>query len=128
MRLLGYASLFVLAGTVSAFAQDIPSGQKVFNLCRACHQIGPTAKNLVGPKMNGLEDRKTGSIEGFSYSAANKDSGFVWNEETFLEYIKDPKKKMPGTKMVFAGVKDEKKAKDLWAFLKQYDADGKIKE
>ena len=62
---------------------------------------------------------------GYSYSAANKNSGLTWDEATFAEYIKDPKAKIPGTKMIFTGIKSEKEIKDLTAFLKQFDKDGK---
>ena len=62
---------------------------------------------------------------GYSYSDANKNSGFTWDEATFTDYIKDPRAKIPGTKMIFPGIKDEQKIKDLIAFLKQYDANGK---
>jgi len=64
---------------------------------------------------------------GYNYSDANKNSGIVWNEATFKEYIKDPKAKIPGTKMVFPGIKDEKEAEDLWSFLEQFGPDGKKK-
>ena len=120
------AAIFA-AGVSAAAAQDAAAGEKQFAKCRPYHMIGEGAKNLVGPVQNGLDGRKSGSIEGFNYSDANKNSGITWNEATFVEYIKDPKAKMPGTKMVFAGIKDEKDAKDLWAFLKQYGADGKKK-
>ena len=108
-----------------ASAQDVEAGQKSFNKCRACHQVGEDAKNLVGPKLNGLFGRTAGSIEGYSYSDANKNSGIVWDEKTFAEYIKDPRAKVPGTKMVFAGIKSDKEIADLTTFLKQYDKDGK---
>src|SRR5262249_13930710 len=74
---------------------------------------------------NGLKGRKSGSMPGYSYSDANKNSGIVWDEATFKEYIKDPKAKIPGTKMVFPGIKDEKDAEDLWSFLEQFGPDGK---
>src|SRR5262249_24961994 len=70
---------------------------------------------------------KSGSIEGYSYSDANKNSGITWNKDVFLEYIKDPKGKIPGTKMVFAGIKNENEANALWAYISQYDKDGKTK-
>lgn len=117
--------LLASSSTTIAMAQDIDAGQKSFNKCRACHQIGEDAKNLVGPKLNGLFGRHSGSIEGFSYSDANKKSGITWDEAIFTEYIRDPKAKIPGTKMIFAGIKNEKEIKDLVAFLKQYDKDGK---
>ncbi|MDT3686016.1 MAG: cytochrome c family protein [Pseudorhodoplanes sp.] len=119
-------AMILLAGlTATAQAQDAAAGEKVFAVCRACHQVGETAKNVVGPKLNGLIGRKSGSVEGYNYSEANKKSGITWDEATFAEYIKDPKAKIPGTKMVYAGLKDEKKIKDLTAFLKQFDASGK---
>jgi len=114
-----------LAGLGSARAQDAAAGEKVFAQCRACHQIGETAKNAVGPVLNGVIGRKAGTVEGYSYSPANKNSGITWDEATFSEYIKDPKAKVPGTKMIFAGVKDEQRIKDLLAYLKQFDATGK---
>jgi cytochrome c len=118
-----------LAATIpaAAQAQDAAAGEKVFATCRACHQIGETAKNTVGPILNGLFGRKSGTIEGYNYSEANKNSGITWDDATFAEYIKDPRAKIPGTKMVYAGLKDEQRAKDLAAFLKQFDASGKKK-
>jgi cytochrome c len=114
-----------VTGVSQAQAQDAAAGEKVFAVCKACHQIGETAKNGVGPELNGVIGRKAGSVAGYNYSAANKNSGLTWDEATFREYIKDPKAKVPGTKMVFAGLKDEKKIDNLVAFLKQFDASGK---
>ncbi|WP_420102340.1 c-type cytochrome [Bosea sp. (in: a-proteobacteria)] len=108
-----------------AAAQDVEAGQRSFNKCRACHQIGEGARNLVGPQLNGLIGRHSGSVEGYAYSTANKNSGLTWDEATFTDYIKDPKAKIPGTKMIFAGIKSEKEILDLIAFLKQYDTDGR---
>jgi cytochrome c len=116
-----------MAGASAALAQDAAAGKASFNKCLACHAIGEGAKNKVGPELNGIDGRKSGTAEGYSYSDANKNSGITWNKEQFLEYIKDPKAKVPGTKMIFAGIKNEKEANDLWAFLSQYDKDGKIK-
>ena len=86
-----------------------------------------TRRTRVGPVLNGVIGRKAGSVAGYSYSDANKNSGITWDEATFREYIKDPKAKVPGTKMAYAGLKDEQKINDLVAFLKQFDADGKKK-
>ena len=116
-----------LAAASGAMAQDAAAGKTSFNKCLACHAIGEGAKNKVGPVLNGLEGRKSGTVEGYSYTDANKNSGITWSKDTFLEYIKDPKAKIPGTKMIFAGIKNEKEANDLWAFIAQYDKDGKIK-
>jgi cytochrome c len=91
----------------------------------ACRQVGDNAKNAVGPVLNGLFGRKAGTVANYSYSPANKNSGLTWDEATFSKYIKDPKGVVPGTKMIYAGLKDETKIKDLIAFLKQYDESGK---
>ena len=99
-----------LATATGALAQDVAAGKSSFNKCMACHAIGEGAKNKVGPVLNGLEGRKSGTVEGYSYSDANKNSGITWSKDTFLEYIKDPKAKIPGTKMIFAGIKNEKES------------------
>ena len=100
----------------------------MFKKCSPCHKIGPGATNLVGPELDGLDGRHSGGVAGYSYSDANKNSGIVWDEATFKEYIKDPRAKIPGTKMVFAGIKNEQDINDLWAYLKQFDAAGNIKK
>ncbi|MGN6098999.1 MAG: c-type cytochrome [Bosea sp. (in: a-proteobacteria)] len=114
-----------LLAVSSAAAQDVAAGERSFNKCRACHQIGETARNGVGPELNGLFGRHTGSVEGYAYSAANKAANLTWDEKTFAEYIRDPKAKIPGTKMVFVGIKNDKEIADLTAFLKQFGKDGK---
>jgi cytochrome c len=129
-KLTSSAALIVIAAMTAAsgaLAQDAAVGKTSFNKCLACHAIGEGAKNKVGPELNGIDGRKSGTAEGYSYSEANKNSGITWNKDQFLDYIKDPKAKIPNTKMVFAGIKNEKEANDLWAFLAQYDKDGKAK-
>lgn len=125
MKSVWPALAFVTLTSASATAQDIAAGERSWNKCRACHQIGETAKNGVGPQLNGLFGRHSGAVEGYSYSSANKNSGITWDEAVFADYIKDPRAKIPGTKMVFAGIKNEKEVADLTAFLKQFGADGK---
>ena len=121
------SAVFALCAAGSAQAQDVASGEKVFLQCKACHQVGDNAKNAVGPVLNGLFGRKAGMVEGYSYSPANKNSNLTWDEATFRDYIKDPKAKIPGTKMAFAGIKNEKEANDLWAYISGFDKDGKTK-
>jgi cytochrome c len=111
--------------TTDTMALDVAAGEKSFNKCRACHQVGETAKNTVGPILNGLFGRKSGTVAGYNYSDANKNSGLTWDDAVFTDYIKDPKGNIPGTKMSFAGIKNEQEIKDLTAFLKQFAADGK---
>ena len=123
----GLSVLLTAAVIEPVAAQDVENGAEVFKKCRACHQIGEGAKNAVGPVLNGLFGRKSGTIEGFSYSDANKNSGVTWDEPTFAKYIADPKAFMPGNKMAFPGIKEAEDIKDLTAFLQQYDATGKKK-
>lgn len=118
----------IAASTGPSLAQDVEKGANVFKQCFVCHSIGEGAKNKVGPELNGLDGRHSGSAAGYNYSDANKNSGIVWNETTFKEYIKDPRAKVPGTKMIFPGVKNEQQANDLWAYIKQFDASGNIKK
>ena len=126
-RIMVVAVLATITGANGARAQDAAAGEKVYGVCKVCHQIGMNAKNSIGPVLNGVIGRPAGTYPGYAYSAANKGSGLTWDEPTFREYIKDPKAKIPGTKMIYAGLKDEQKVTDLLAFLKQYDADGKKK-
>lgn len=119
------ATVFLaVALTPAAAAGDVKAGERVFLKCRACHQVGENAKNVVGPVLNGLFGRPAGSAPGYSYSKANKESGLVWDEATFREYIADPRARIPGTKMVFAGLKKEQEIDDLVAYLKTFRADG----
>ena len=120
-------ALAVIASSAAALAQDAAAGKASFNKCLACHAVGEGARNKVGPILNGLDGRKSGTVEGYSYSQANRNSGIIWNKDQFLDYIRDPKARIPGTKMIFAGIKKETEAADLWAFLAQYDKDGKTK-
>ncbi|WFU17870.1 cytochrome c-550 CycA [Bradyrhizobium sp. CB3481] len=127
LTLTALVALTSMTAASAAMAQDAAAGKTSFNKCLACHAIGEGAKNKVGPVLNGLDGRKSGSVEGYSYSDANKNSGITWGKDVFLEYIKDPKAKIPGTKMVFAGIKNEKEANDLWAYVSSFDKDGKQK-
>ena len=124
MRSLCLAVALVVSSPGLSFAQDAAAGERVFGQCRACHQIGPTAKNAVGPVQNGLIGRQAGTYPGYNYSPANKNSGLTWDEATFREYIRAPQAKIPGTKMAYPGLKNEQQITDLIAFLKQFDANG----
>jgi cytochrome c len=123
-KLLLAVSLFA-ASSGLAVAQDVAAGETTFKKCAVCHDIGENAKTKIGPVLNGIDGRHSGSIAGYNYSDANKNSGITWNEATFIEYIKDPRAKIPNTKMIFPGIKNEAEAKDLWAYLKQFGANGK---
>src|SRR6185437_6052900 len=130
MKKLTLGALVLIASSAvvpAALAQDAEAGKASFNKCLACHAIGEGAKNKVGPELNGIDGRKSGTAADYNYSDANKNSGITWNEAQFKEYIKDPRAKIPGTKMVFAGIKNEKEINDLWAYISQFDKDGKVK-
>ena len=129
MRSLVLVTVALAASINVARAQDAAAGEAVFRQCRSCHQVGiqpdgKPARNLVGPALDGLDGRKSGTVAGYDYSPFNKNSGITWNEASFKEYIVNPAAKIPGTKMAFAGIKKEKDVADLWAYLKQFKADG----
>jgi cytochrome c len=127
MRRVVLAAFALAASTAAASAQDVAAGEQSFKKCLPCHSVGPGAKNKVGPELNGLDGRHAGSAEGFNYTEANKNSGITWDESVFKEYIKDPRAKIPGTKMVFAGIKNEEEVNNLWAYLKQFGPNGEKK-
>ncbi len=115
----------ILGAPSPAAAQEgnAEEGAEVFKKCRACHDVGPDAKNKVGPVLNGVVGRKAGTIEGFSYSDANKAAGakgLTWTEDVLLKYLENPLSYLPGTKMAFAGLKDPQDRKDLIAYLKKF--------
>ncbi|MET0194414.1 MAG: cytochrome c family protein [Hyphomicrobiaceae bacterium] len=108
-----------------AAAQDgkAEDGAEVFKKCRACHDVGPGAKNKVGPLLNDIVGRQAGSIEGFNYSDANKGAGskgLVWTDAVLFKYLENPLTFMQGTKMAFAGLKDEQDRRDVIAYLKTF--------
>ena len=122
------AGMLAALGTgPAAQAQDVAAGEQSFKKCLPCHSIGPGAKNKVGPELNGLDGRKAGTAADYSYSDANKNSGITWNKEVFEDYITAPRAKIPGTKMIFPGIKNDKERDNLWAYLSQFKADGEKK-
>jgi len=124
------AALLAL-GSSAALAQspagDPAKGANVFKKCMACHAVGEGAKNKVGPELNGIIDRKMGSIAGFNYSDTLKEhnaKGDVWTAEVLSKYLENPKAYMPGVKMVFAGLPKATDRADLEAYLGQFNLDG----
>lgn len=122
------AAIPLAMSTSAARAQDVEKGKAAFRKCVVCHSIGGNAQNKVGPELNGLEGRHAGTVPGFLYSDAHAHSAITWSESAFKQYIKDPSAMIPGTKKAFAGVKDEQEAENLWAYIKQFDAEGNIKK
>jgi cytochrome c len=126
MRFFAKSFLFVVAlwffGPADAYAQDAAAGQKTFNACRACHQIGDNSVNSIGPVLTGVVGRKAGIIADYRYSDANKNSGITWDEPTLTEYLRNPQAKVPGTKMMFPGLKKDEDIANVIAFLKTQTA------
>jgi cytochrome c len=118
------APLLAIVPTASANDGDAKEGEEIFRgRCRQCHQVGPEAKNGLGPVLNGVIGRKAGTIEGFAYSPANKkagDEGWTWTPEVLLKYLENPREAMPGNRMAFVGLKDEQERKDVLAYLKTF--------
>jgi cytochrome c len=119
MRTWVIAGIALTASTGATLAQDAAAGEQVFRrLCSPCHDIGPDAT------LNAIDGRKAGTFEGFNYSPVNKSSGITWNEQAFDKYIRAPMQEMPGTRMAFVGIKNDKDIADVWAYLKQFGSDG----
>ena len=124
MKSVVLASLMIAATMGLANAQDLAAGEQSFRKCSPCHSVGEDARNKIGPVLNGLDGRKSGTIPEYSYSDANKKADITWSEASFKDYIQNPMAKVPGTKMAFAGIKNETEIANLWGYLKQFKADG----
>lgn len=127
MRTILAATGLLMTVATGAMAQEPPAQPAIFNQCRACHQIGPNARNGVGPHLNGIFGRRAGTIEGFNYSPAYRrppTSEKVWDVDNFRVYIRNPQQVTPGTRMAFVGVRDEAQIDQLIAYLRSFDAQG----
>ena len=125
--LSGLMSCMVATAALAQEAGDPAAGEKTFMKCKVCHQIGDNAKNMVGPALTGVVGRQAGSYPGYSYSEANKNSGIEWTPEELDKYLTNPQAVVPHTKMIFPGLKDEQKRKDVIAYLEQFNEDGSKK-
>lgn len=120
MLVIGLSIAQLAATAASAQSGDAARGQRVFNTqCRACHTLEKDGASPAGPNLNGVFGRKAGTGAGYEFSDAMKNSGIVWDDATMADYNRDPKGKVPGTKMVFNGVKNAGQLADLVAYLKE---------
>jgi cytochrome c len=124
ITLISALALLGWAGAASADGDPV-KGEQTFKVCKTCHQIGEGAKNFVGPELNGLVGRKAGTVAGYNYSDANKNSGLTWDEATLTKYLKNPREMVPGTKMAFPGLPKDEDIANVIAYLKQFGPDGK---
>lgn len=128
MKKLAMAAVALAFVSTPAFAQgDAAAGEAVFGRCAACHAIGADARNKVGPELNGIIGRVAGTAPEYNYSGAMKDAGaagLTWTAEDLHAFLMAPKDKVPGTKMTFAGLKDETDLANIIAYLSSFAADG----
>ena len=112
------AGAVTLGSAAMAAEGDPAKGKRVFNKCKACHVVD-AEKNRVGPHLKGLIGRVAGTVEGYKYSKANKESGITWTEQVLFEYLENPKKYMKGTKMAFPGLRKEQDRWNVIAYIKE---------
>ena len=122
------AGCVLIAATGIAFPQDFSEGVRLFDKCLPCHTVGKGARNGIGPVLNGLDGRRSGRVAGYKYTDAAKDAAIIWNEETFSEYVRNPRAQIPGTIMRMTGITSNKEIAELWAYLKRFAPDGSIKK
>jgi cytochrome c len=129
MKTFGLAVMVTALLAGSAVAEetgDAEAGKQVFAKCAVCHNIGPDAKNKVGPALTGVIGRQPGTFPGFNYSAAMKkfgEDGKIWTPELLATYLKAPRDVVPGTRMAFAGLKDQTDEDNLIAYLLTFSPD-----
>jgi cytochrome c len=117
VRICALALAWLALGSAAASAQGDPAkGEQIYHRCQGCHSID---RNRIGPMHKGLFGRPAGSVPGFAYTDAMKNSGIVWSEQTLDQFLQGPRQMVPGTKMTYAGVADPQDRADLIAYLKQ---------
>lgn len=108
-----------VAATQAQAAGDAAQGLKVYNKCKICHTVDKGGKNLVGPNLYGIIGRKAATVQGFAYSKSLAEMNITWDEQNLAEYLADPRKFNPGTKMAFVGLKKQSELDDVIAYLKE---------
>jgi cytochrome c len=126
-RPTAFAAIITAMAVVPAPANaagDPGKGESVFKVCRACHRVGPGARTILGPQLNGVVGRKAASLTGYAYSAAMKGSELTWDDATLAQLLRSPRAFVPGTRMTFAGIRKDEDIADVIAYLKTFDANG----
>jgi cytochrome c len=122
LSLGGFTALPAVAQDVEVDAELAAKGETVFRRCSACHQVGEGAQNRVGPSLNGVIGRTAGTVEDFRYSNAMKaagEGGQVWTEEEMYSYLENPRAKVQGTNMAFAGLRDSEERLAVIEYITQ---------
>jgi cytochrome c len=119
VRCAVFVAVCILLLPRGAAAADAAAGEKVFARCKICHSVQAGAPSPVGPNLHGMFGRKAGSVEGYNYSEAMKNSGIVWDDESLAKYLRDPRGSLPGNKMAFPGLKNDDEMANLLAYLHQ---------
>jgi cytochrome c len=119
---LAALSLFSRVASAAPVVGNAAAGKAVFALCADCHEVGPRAHGGFAPQLTGVIGRRAGSTKDYHYSAAMKNSGIVWSPKTLAAFLKSPGDVVPGTKMSFYGLSDERKIADLLAYLGSFQA------
>jgi len=119
------AALCIAQGAAAAELGDAARGEEAFSKCSGCHQVGPEARNRVGPQLNDLYGRRAAGLEGFRYSRAFEragDKGLEWHADTLDAFLEQPKQIVPGTRMSYRGEADAQTRADLLAYLRTFSA------
>jgi cytochrome c len=128
MTIIALFAAEAMLGAKPAAAQDVAAGEIVFARCRSCHQIGETAHNGIGPKLNGVFGAHSAAVADFHYSDALKQADLVWDDANLRAYLAKPIAKVPGTKMAYPGLPSEKDQADVIAYLARIGPDGQAKK
>jgi len=107
----------VVTVSVEGMTGSSDKGEKQFNQCRACHSV-KEGENRVGPSLHAIIGEKAAEVPNFKFSKAMQESGITWTEDKLYEYLEDPQKMVPGTTMIFPGIKDPQKRADVVAYIK----------